>query len=248
MSVFVFVLGLMFGSFYNVCIYRIPNNQSVVSPRSACGKCHTTLKAIDLIPVFSYLFLRGRCRHCHESYSSRYMFVEILTGLLFLFSYLNHGYSLMTLIGWALSSILVMVIFIDIDHKLIFDRFSVFVILLAVVYHIYVSEISLYNIGLGFLIGGGILFVISLLGAMGGGDIKIMASFGLLLGFPKVVLALYLSFIIGGIISLIYIIICKIRSQKINREIPFGPYLCIGTWITFYYGENIFLWYQTLIF
>jgi leader peptidase (prepilin peptidase)/N-methyltransferase len=248
MSVFVFVLGLMLGSFYNVCIYRIPKEQSIVTPRSACGKCHTTLEALDLIPVISYLVFRGKCRHCHEKYSSRYMFVELLTGALFLFSYLNHGYSLLTLIGWGLSSILVIVVFIDIDHHLIFDRFSVFTILLAFAYHIYVSDVSLLNIGLGFIIGGGFLFLIAILGAMGGGDIKIMASFGFLLGFPKVLLALYLSFIIGGLISLLYIIICKIKSQKVNREIPFGPYLCIGTWLTFYYGNHIVLWYQKLIF
>ena len=247
MSIFVFVLGLLLGSFYNVCIYRIPNNQSVVSPRSACGKCHTSLEALDLIPVVSYLLFRGRCRHCHETFSSRYMIVELLTGFLFLFAYYMHGYSMMTLIGWGLSSIIVMVVFIDIDHHLIFDRYSVLVILLAFIYHIYVSDISLLNIGLGFLIGGGILFVIALFGAMGGGDIKIMASFGFLLGFPKIVLALYLSFIIGGVISLIYIILCKLKKKKVNREIPFGPYLCLGTWLTFYYGNHIFNWYQTLV-
>ena len=248
MSVIVFILGLILGSFYNVCIYRIPKKQSIVAPRSACGSCHTTLKFLDLIPVLSYLMFRGRCRHCHEKYSSRYPLVELATGLLFLFAYMTHGLSIMTLIGWGLSSLIIIVTMIDIDHHLIFDRFSVLTILLGFVYHIFVSDVTLLNMALGFLIGGGLLFIIALVGAMGGGDIKIMASFGFLLGFPNVVMALYLSFIIGGVISLIYIIYCKIKSHKVNREIPFGPYLCLGTWLTFYYGQQIYTWYQTLIF
>lgn len=244
MYLLVCLLGIVMGSFYNVCIYRIPKGESVVSPRSMCGACHKVLTFLDLIPIVSYVFSRGRCRHCKARYSLRYPLVELMTGCFFLLTFAYYGLSPMTLFGWALSSLVIIVSLIDIDHHLIFDRFSVLTIILAVVYHYYQADISLINIGLGFVIGGGLLFLILLLGGMGGGDVKIMASFGLVLGFPKIIMALYLSFIIGGIVSVVYMIVRKIMKKKINREIPFGPFLCMGVWLTFYFGDTIYLWYQ----
>ena len=241
------ILGLLFGSFYNVCIYRLPIGKSVVTPRSSCGSCDHVLGGLDMVPVLSYVFARGKCRYCGARYSCRYALVELLTGVLFGLSYLVFGYTWMSVVGTVLSSIVVIVIFIDIDHHIILDRFSVITIVLATGYHIFLGDLSLFNIGFGFFIGGGLLFLIAILGTMGGGDIKIMASFGLLLGFPKVLMALYLSFVIGAIILTPIMVIQKKKYGEYKSQVPFGPFLCIGTWITFHFGEVLYQSYINFI-
>ncbi len=243
----VFMFGMLFGSFYNVCIYRLPIGKSVIMPRSSCESCGFVLRGLDMIPVISYAVSRGKCRHCGAKYSSRYALVELLTGTLFLLSYSVFGYSWMSVVGIILSSIVIIVTFIDIDHHIILDRFSIIIIILALCYHIYLGNISFLNTGLGFLIGGGLLFLIAILGTMGGGDIKIMASFGLLLGFPKVLMALYLSFIIGAIVLTPIMVIQKKKYGEYKSQVPFGPFLCIGTWITFHFGEVLYQSYINFI-
>ncbi|MBI9011993.1 MAG: prepilin peptidase [Clostridiales bacterium] len=245
MIIIVLVLGVLFGSFYNVCIYRLPVGKSVVTPRSSCGSCGHVLNGLDMVPVLSYVFSFGKCRHCGVKYSPRYALVELLTGGLFVISYLNFGYSWMCLVGIVLSSIVIIVTFIDIDHHIILDRFSVITIVLGVLYHVFLTDMSLINMGLGFLLGGGLLFLIAILGTMGGGDIKIMASFGLILGFPKVLMALYLSFIIGAVILTPIMLYQKKKFGEYKSQVPFGPFLCIGTWITFYFGDFLFDLYLT---
>lgn len=239
MIIIVFILGLLFGSFYNVCIYRLPIGKSVVIPRSRCGSCDHVLSGLDMVPVLSWLFQGGKCRHCGTKFSGRYAFVEMLTGLSFVLVYLQFGYSYLTLIGIVLSSIVIMVTFIDIDHHIILDRFSVITIALAILYHIYFGELSLLNIGLGFLVGGGLFFIIAIIGTMGGGDIKIMSAFGLLLGFPKVIMVIYLSFVLGAVILSPILIRSKIKKVKYTSEVPFGPFICLGAWLTFMYGDAI---------
>jgi len=161
-------------------------------------------------------------------------------------TFYHFAYSIETIVGIILTSILIIVTFIDIDHKLIFDRFSLIVIGLSIPYHMLWGQVSWLNVALGFLIGGGLLFLLALLGAMGGGDIKIMASFGFFLGFPWIGMALYLSFIVGGLVSLLYLILFKILKKETSRVIPFGPYLCIGVWLTYYFGDAIYAWYQNM--
>jgi len=245
MIIIVLVLGLLFGSFYNVCIYRWPVGKSVVMPRSSCGSCGHVLNGFDMVPVLSYVFSLGKCRHCGVKYSPRYALVELLTGVLFVISYLTFGYTWMCLVGIMLSSIVIIVTFIDIDHHIILDRFSIVTIVLGVLYHVFLTDMSFINIGLGFLLGGGLLFLIAVIGTMGGGDIKIMASFGLILGFPKILMALYLSFIIGAVILTPIMLYQKKKFGEYKSQVPFGPFLCIGTWITFYFGDYLFDLYLT---
>jgi leader peptidase (prepilin peptidase)/N-methyltransferase len=247
MILLIFIVGLLFGSFYNVAIYRLPIGKSVVLPRSSCGTCDHILSGLDMIPVLSYVFAGGKCRHCGAKYSPRYALVELLTGALFAVSYSVFGYTWLCLIGMILSSIVIIVTFIDIDHHIILDRFSVITIVLAIGYHIFLSDLSLVNIGFGFLIGGGLLFLIAILGTMGGGDIKIMACFGLLLGFPKVLMALYLSFIIGALVLTPIMLYQKKKYGEYKSQVPFGPFLCIGTWITFYFGDVLYQSYINFI-
>lgn len=248
MVVLYFILGLVLGSFYNVCIYRLPLEKSVVTPRSSCGSCGHVLGGLDMIPVVSFLIFKGKCRHCGASYSARYMLIELLTGLLFAITYLVFGFTWLSVIGIVLSSIVIIVTFIDIDHHIILDRFSVFTMIIAVIYHYFYGDISWLNIGLGFLIGGGVLLLISFIGTMGGGDIKIMASLGLLLGYPKIIMAFYFSFVLGAVILLPIMIYSKIKHGEYKSLVPFGPFLCLGAWLTFYFGDVIFNAYLELLF
>jgi len=243
----VFFLGLILGSFLNVCIYRWPVGKSVIKPRSSCGSCGHTLSGLDMVPVISFVFSQGKCRYCGTSYSVRYPLVELLTGVLFAMSYWTFGHSYMALFGIILSSIVIMVTFVDIDHHIILNRFSVMTIALAVVYHFIISDVSIINIALGFLIGGGLLFLIAIFGTMGGGDIRIMASFGLLLGFPKIMMAFYLAFVLGAIILTPFALYQKIKFGQFKSEVPFGPFLCLGTWITFHFGNEIFNFYLSTL-
>lgn len=238
-----FLLGLIFGSFFNVVILRLPIGKSIVLPRSTCGECHHTLNGIDMIPVLSYLIFSGKCRYCGTKYSIRYPLIELLTGILFAASYQIFGFTIQTLIGVILSSFLVIITFIDIDHQIIFDRFSVLIIILGISYQAFVIKGSFVNPLLGFLLGGGFLLLVSIIGTMGGGDIKIMASLGILLGLEKTGLALYLSFIIGAMVMLPFVIRKKRRTGTYNSIVPFGPFLCIGSWIAYHLGDKIIDYY-----
>ncbi len=238
-----FIIGLIFGSFYNVCIYRLPIGKSIVAPRSSCGNCHHELGALDMIPVFSYLFSKGRCRYCKEKYSIRYPMVELLTGILFYISYLVFGHSYLNIFGLILTSVLIIITFIDIDHQIILDRFSIIIIIMAVAYHFIYKDITVLNALFGFVLGGGLLMILAFFGAMGGGDVKIMASVGLLLGFPKILMALYLAFIVGALVLAPIAMYQKIKYKEYKSVVPFGPFLCIGTYITFYFSNELYMYY-----
>ncbi len=240
---FSLVLGLILGSFYNVCIYRLPLGKSIVSPRSSCGSCGHVLSGLDMIPVLTYIFNKGRCRHCKKKYSFRYPFVELLTGFLFALCYNVYGFSFEFAIGIILSSIVIIVSFIDIDHHIILDRFSVITICLAVVYHFYMRVQTLPSIGLGFLVGGGFLFIIAIIGTMGGGDIKIMASYGLLLGLQNTVIAFYLAFVVGALLLLPVVLHKRGNGGKFESKIPFGPFLSFATLATYLYSDIIIDFY-----
>ena len=241
---FVFIFGLVFGSFYNVLIYRLPNHKSIVKPPSSCGNCHKQLKALDLIPVLSYVMLKGKCRYCNEKISIQYPLIELFTGLVFLFSYYKFGLSLLFLKSIVLASIVLVISMIDFKYYIIPDSISLFTFIVAIVFNVIIQDISLKSLISAFLLGGGFLFVIALIGPMGGGDIKIMAGFALFLGLNKTVLALLLSFTFGGIIG-IFLIVTKIKSRK--DAIPFGPFLGMGTYMSFIYFQEIFNWYINLL-
>lgn len=248
MIILVFLYGLLFGSFYNVCIYRLPVSKSVITPRSSCGSCGHTLSGFDLIPVLSYAYSGGKCRHCGAKYSMRYALVELLTGFLFALCYLVYGMSFEFLVGIVLSSIVIIVTFIDIDHHIILDRFSIITISLAVIYHAYMQDQSMISIILGFIIGGGFLFIVALIGTMGGGDIKIMASFGLLLGFKNIIIAFYLAFVVGSIIMLPLALYKKKKNGVFESKVPFGPFLSFAALVTYLFSDSITNMYMNMFF
>ncbi len=244
MSILLFIFGAVIGSFLNVCIYRLPQGKSIVSPPSACGSCGHRLSAIDLVPIFSWVLLRGKCRHCGERVSARYAVVELLTGALFVFAYLQIGLTWTLAKALFLISMLVVMIFIDLDHKIILDGQNALLALAGFLFIWLPGGPTWQSAGFGLLVGGGLLFIIAIFGPMGGGDIKFMAAAGLWLGLGKTILALYVGFIAGGLISLL-LLVTKVRSRK--DMIPFGPFLALGVFIAYFYYEQLLTWYVTIL-
>lgn len=242
--VFIFLLGTIIGSFLNVCIYRMPIKQSIVLPHSYCPRCNIRLKALDLVPVLSFLFLGRKCRYCEDKISYRYPLIEFFNGLIYLFLYLKFGFSLVFVEYSILCSILIVVAIIDYNHKIIPDNINIFGILCAIAFHIinFSNFFNLFQYFFGFIIGGGFLLSIAIIskGGMGGGDIKLMAMLGLWLGWKFTLLTLFLSFFLGGLISIV-LVLFEIKGRK--DMIPFGPFIVLATMVTVFYGNNIINYY-----
>ena len=243
----IFVLGLIIGSFNNVCIYRIPKNESIIFPASHCTKCHSTIKAVDNIPVLSYFLLRGKCRKCGEKISIRYPIVELITGLIYVSLFFIYGRSTLALIYAILSSALIIISFIDLDEQIIPDEISLPGIAIGFIISFFVSYISYIDSLLGILVGGGIILLIALAGlavfkkeAMGGGDVKLAAMIGAFVGWRYITLSLFLGFFLGAIVGIILIVL-KVKNK--DDLVPFGPFIVLGSFITILWGKNILTWY-----
>ena len=245
--ILIFILGLIVGSFSNVCIYRIPRNESIIYPASHCPKCSTTIRPRDNVPLLSYIILKGRCRNCGSKISIQYPLVELLTGIIYLIIYLIYGLSIQSLIYIILSSALIIIAFIDLNEQIVPDVISLPGIGAGLILSFFVPYISFINSVLGVFVGGGIILIIGLVGsaifkkeAMGGGDVKLAAMVGAFLGWKYVILALFLGFFIGALAG-IFLVLSKIK----NREdmVPFGPFIALGSFITILCGEKILVWY-----
>lgn len=247
MILFVFILGTIVGSFINVCIYRIPRGESVVYPSSHCPRCGYNLKPPDLIPLLSYLLLRGRCRKCGTKISVMYPLVELLTGLMFIFAFIKFGLTFEFLSAIILITCLMITTFIDLEHQIIPDKVVLPSLAAGLVLNIIFHREDFYNYLLGFALGGGIIFLIVVLsrGGMGGGDIKLFATVGMFLGFRLTLLALLLSFVLGSVVGLILIIL-KLKNMK--DAIPFGPFIALASVISMLAGDRIISWYWGLFF
>ena len=244
--IFVICIGLAIGSFLNVCIYRLPVNQSIVVPPSHCFACNTRLKLYDLIPVVSYICLRGQCRYCGGDFSARYIVVEIIAASIFAWCYMVYGLSLLTVKTVIAVSFLIIIAFIDYDYHLILDKVLFWFAGIGLCINLFMANITLVDMLIASLAGGGSLLFIALLtqGGMGGGDIKFMAALGLWLGLKLTLLTLFLSFVIGGIGSLL-LLAFKIKSRK--DLIPFGPFIAVAAFISMLYGDDIIAWYLNLL-
>lgn len=243
MNIFFLILGAIFGSFFNVCIYRIPNGKSIINPPSSCGSCNHRLSFRDMVPVIGYFLNHGRCRYCGEKYSIRYALVELLTSVAFLLVYLKIGLAFEILFILAIVSIIIIMIFIDLDHHIIPDGLNLLIALTGIAYGIYNSS-SIKAMVLGFLVGGVIIFVVALIGPMGGGDIKLFAALGIWLGPLYTGFAIVISFILGGVIGILLIAL-KLRGRK--DHIAFGPFIGISALMMILFGNEIINWYITLV-
>jgi leader peptidase (prepilin peptidase) / N-methyltransferase len=241
---FIFLFGLLVGSFLNVVIYRLPRNESIVFPPSHCPHCRHHLAWYDLFPVLSYFFLKGKCRYCHVHISSIYPFVELVTAVIFVTTFwltIPTGI-LYTIYVTILMCLFLIIFFTDYQHGVI----PLYVVLFGLV-------ISLIYMGSAYPIGTIFVHILSALGAfifffllfyftkgrgMGFGDVMLVLLLGLIVGFPNIILALYISFLTGAAVSLLLIL----RGNKHLRRdtIPFGPFLILGAYVSLFWGEKIF--------
>jgi leader peptidase (prepilin peptidase)/N-methyltransferase len=243
------LLGLTLGSFINVCIHRLPKKESIIAPRSYCQSCKTRIPIWDNIPVLSYLLLKGKCRQCTASISLLYPVVEVSTALLLLTGFIQFGMSMKFAIFCAIGPTLLTVAIIDIKHKIIPDTITLPGIIFGIVAGSYLF--GLKESLLGLISGGGIFLLSSEIYyqvrgrvGMGGGDIKFIAAVGALLGLKQVLLVIFLSAFIGSVVGLIGLIGKKLDAMS---QIPFGPFLAVGTLIVYFSGENIINMYITTI-
>jgi len=246
-GIFIFIIGLMLGSFFNVCIYRIPRGESIVYPPSHCTNCGKKLKYIDLVPVLSYIFLKGRCRYCNEKISIRYAAVELFTAILFLSIYLKYGFTIESIKYIILSSFLIIIGMIDYYTMDVYSIITYTGIIVGIIFilieYLTKSQIYTYLYG-GILAGLVIALIIILTKGMGWGDFEICIMSGLYLGFSKSIVMLMVSFILGGIIGIL-LIISKKKTKK--DYIPFGPYIVLGSIISILFADKIILWYLGFI-
>ncbi len=243
----IFFLGIIIGSFLNVCIYRLPKGESIASPWSYCPECKTSIKMYDKIPIISYMILQGKCRNCNSKISFRYVLVEFITGILFLLLYYKLKLSIDFIFKSVFISTLIVIAFIDIENKIIPNiitiSFTIFFLFMSIGKYL-LTKNSDYILDplLGLLIGGGFLYIIACIwhGGMGGGDIKLAVLIGTVLGWKQTILILILSFMIGSVFGLALITFFN-KSRK--DMIPFGPFLSIGSIISIFWGKEIIYWY-----
>lgn len=247
MILFAFVFGITVGSFLNVCIHRLPKEESIVTPRSRCPACLTTIRAVDNIPLLSFALLRGRCRACGNPISWRYPLVEALTGLLFALTVAQFGVALQTAFLLVFLSALVVVSFIDLDHQIIPNAITLPGIPLGLLAGLLLGEPPLLDRVIGTLIGAGFLYLVLFYGgalygqdAMGEGDLNLIAMVGAFLGWKAVALTILLGCLFGSIVGLG---LMAIRRLGRRQHIPFGPFLSTGAVVALFWGEKLIAWY-----
>jgi leader peptidase (prepilin peptidase)/N-methyltransferase len=236
------LLGVAIGSFLNVCIDRLPQGGSIISPPSKCDSCGRQLTPLELIPILSYLALRGKCRHCKAPIHIRTLFVELGTGIVFGLIWLQYPESATAMVVACYSAILILILAIDLEHHKVLNRLTYPAIALALIAAPFTPDRSLGELLLGGAIGFGILFAIAFVypAGMGMGDVKLVAFIGLTVGYPGILLAMFLSFVIGGLISG-----ALLAARLIGRRDPiaFAPFLAVGAITTMLYGEQIIRWW-----
>lgn len=267
-----FIFGLIVGSFLNVCIIRLPRGRSVVSPPSHCPQCREPIKFYDNIPIISFLLLRGTCRKCGEPISWRYPLVELMNGLFYVWIVREFGLGGEAFLMMAFCSALIVMTFIDFDHQIIPDLITLPGILIGIsIAPFYMSAlneplpfnlghlmphaaphlISFLNSVIGMIFGALPLLTIGWLWeklrnveAMGGGDVKLMGMVGAFLGWKGALLTIMLGALVGSVVGLGLI---AAKRHKMDKVIPFGPFLALGSVITAFYGHDIIAWYLGLI-
>ena len=254
--VFITILGFLIGSFLNVVIFRLHRQESFIKGSSKCLFCKHRLYAKDLVPVFSYIFLKGRCRYCQHRFSRQYPLVEMAAALAFVLVFINLVPSLnilylntkdiLHILNWfVISSFLIVILVYDLKYFLILD-----IVIWPAVVFVFVANIflgfSFLNLLIGLVIGGGFFYLqyaISKGKWIGGGDILLGILMGVILGWPMILTALYIAYILGGVVAITLLLM---KKKKFGNEIPFGTFLALATFVTMLYGEVIYNWYLNL--
>jgi len=245
----VIFLGLAIGSFLNVVVHRLPRRESLVSPGSRCPACGYFLRAIDNIPVLSYVLLLGRCRRCRARISPRYPLVELATAVLFVLHYLVFGWTPLLAVRLLFAASMVALFAIDLEHHLLPDAITLPGIAAGLVASLFLPP-GLRDALIGMLAGGGVLWAIGEAyyryagqEGMGGGDVKMLAMVGAFLGWQQVLITLVFSSITGSVIGLLVI---AVKRGTMKYALPFGTFLAIGAVVASLFGERIFGWYLEL--
>lgn len=250
------IFGLFIGSFLNVCIYRIPLNESIVTTPSHCTSCSHKLAWYDLFPLFSYLFLGGKCRYCKTHISAQYPLVEALNAVVWFFTaklvFTNLGCSfnwqgILTCIVYCFFfSSLIVLSGIDIIHQLVPDRVNIFIFILGI-FLIIADYTSWASHLIGFFAVSLPLLVLMMIGGMGGGDVKLYAAAGFLMGWKEALISLLLACLIGAVLGLIIAIPQWMKKVK-HPKIPFVPFIAIGMFISVFWADEIINWYISTFF
>lgn len=259
LEVFVFILGLIVGSFANVCIYRLPRDESIVRPPSHCPSCNKSIAWYDNIPILSFVFLKGKCRFCKNPISCRYPLVEFLTAFLFLTGFKSMGSSILLPIYWYFFVMLVIATFTDFSHLIIPDIISIPGMFTGIILSFIFPEMmkaashidGFLKSFAGAMAGGGTIWIIGIAGkavfrkeAMGFGDVKLMGMAGSFIGVKLTLLSIFLGSLFGAVVGGI-LILARLKTRK--DYIPFGPYLSLGALTAFFFGEKILDWYFGLL-
>ncbi len=242
LSIIIFLYGIVIGSFLNVLIYRLPRHENIATKRSHCMECGYQLKWYDLVPLFSYFFLRGRCRKCGTRISIQYPIVEAANGILYVLTFLRFGLTIETLLYCLMFSALLSLSLIDFRTFEIPVGFNIFILVLGITrvatdyknWLLYV--IGLVSVSFVLLL----IFLITKGRGIGGGDVKLMAATGLLLGWKLNLLGFVFGCILGAIIHVI-----RMKVSKEGRTLAMGPYLSLGITISVFFGEYIINWYMS---
>jgi len=254
--VFVFILGLFIGSFLNVVILRLHRQESFVKGASKCLFCGHRLYPKDLVPFFSYFYLKGRCRYCKQKFSSQYPLMELATAIIFSLIFLNIAPNGdIALLGlkeivqifnwWALAGFLLIIFVYDLKYYLILDNVIWPALVLAIVVNLFLGFAWL-DLLLAMVIGGGfflVQFVISKGRWIGGGDIRLGLLMGAILGYPHILTALFIAYVLGSLLS-VWLLLASRKGWK--DKVPFGTFLTLATWLTMLYGQELVNWYWSL--
>ena len=247
----VFLFGTIIGSFLTVCVYRLPQEQSIVTPRSACPRCGQPIRWYDNVPVLSFILLRGRCRNCQASIPPRYPVIEITNGIGYLAVYGYFGWGWPAVVYAVFFSALLTITWIDWDHQIIPDVITLPGILLGLLSASLVLPVGFVNSVIGIIVGGGVLLLMAWLSpllfgkeGLGGGDIKLLAMVGAFLGWQHALGTLMIASVIGAVVG---VGLMAVRVMKRGQYMPFGPYLALGAILSLFYGPQMMAWYFGVI-
>ena len=242
-DVFVFVFGTVIGSFLNVVIYRVPYKISVAKGRSYCPHCKSPIKGSNNIPIFSYLRLRGKCAYCGGKISLRYPLVELSTGILAVLIYFVYGFTIQWAVVFMAGAILIAITVIDFDTMTIPNGLVIALMVPAFLCFFAFPDVGILSrvIGIFAVSLPMLLLTLFITDAFGGGDIKLMAVAGFMLGWPNTLLATFIGLVLGGIVAVIILA----RKTK-EKHMAFGPYLCIGIMTAMIFGDIIIQWYISI--
>jgi leader peptidase (prepilin peptidase)/N-methyltransferase len=250
LDIFAFIFGAVVGSFLNVCICRLPQGASIVSPPSHCPSCDYRIRFYDNIPLVSWLLLRGRCRACRAPISPQYPLVELITALLTLFLFVRFGPTFPFVVLFLFCTSMVVITFIDLEHYIIPDVISLSGIVVGFACSFFLPGLGWINSLLGILAGGGSLYLVAALyqkftgkEGMGGGDIKLLAMMGAFFGWRAVFFIIFISSLVGSVIG---IAVMLVQKKDAKLAIPFGPFLALGAILYIFFGRQVLHWYFNL--